>query len=284
MQFLIFADAFIPRIPLQILPSLFIAVIISEIISLWIFCNLILKQKVNFCRILRIVLIANITSSVLGLFIAPLTGTPLGFNLIDLPRNLFYLCFEFIASLIIELPFYNQIYHKIHKITTIIASAIANLSSYLIIAIFVVYMSVYFPSPSPETIQYLRYGIHGSFGAINRAQQAFYLEHQRFASDLEELGLGEIDQFYRFNILVDEEKAQARTIPKIEEFKKAGITGITNVTSATGIIFVLNKEKPEFIKFISGVCVTERPSNIPPATPQLVDGEIQCPPGSDLRR
>ncbi len=285
MQFLIFADAFIPRIPLQILPSLFIAVIISEIISLWIFCNLILKQKVNFCRILRIVLIANITSSVLGLFIAPLTGTPLGFNLIDLPRNLFYLGFDFIASLIIELPFYNQIYYKIHKITTIIASAIANLSSYLILAIFVVYISVNSPNISTITYQYMsRSGAQIPLGSINRAQQGFYLEHQRFASDLTELSYevyevyGEIDQFYqfyRFNISVDEEKAQATAIPKIEELEKAGIT---NRTSATGIIF-LNKEKFEFI---SGVCVTERPSNIPSATPQLVDGEIQCPPGSEL--
>ncbi len=273
MQFLFFADIATSRVPFQIIPPLFIIVIISEIISLWIFCNLILKQKVNFCRILRIVLIANITSSVLGLYIAPLTDNILDFNLSFSRKNLlFYLCFDFIASLIIELPFYNQIYHEIDKKTTIIASAIANSSSYLILGIFVVYISVYIPD-TPRPDRYIRRsGPTNLLGAINRRQHAFYFEYQRFASDLEELRYEvdeEMDQFYRFNILVDEEKAQATASPKIEELK-----------SATGIIFVLNKEKPEFI---SGVCVTETPSNIPPATPQLVDGEIQCPPGSDLR-
>ena len=63
MQFLFFADIAASRFPLQIIPPLFIAVIISEIISLWIFCNFILKQKVNFCKILLMVLLANITSS-----------------------------------------------------------------------------------------------------------------------------------------------------------------------------------------------------------------------------
>ena len=186
MQFFIFADVFFSRLPLQIIPPLFIAVIISEIISLWIFCNLIVKHKVNFCRILRIVLIANITSSVLGLFIAPLTGAFPDFNLIDLPKNLFYLCFDFIASLIIELPFYNQIYYEIDKKTTITASAIANLSSYLILAIFVVYIYVKSPNISSRTYKYIsKNGATGSLYSINRAQHAFYFEHQRFASDLE---------------------------------------------------------------------------------------------------
>ena len=213
----------------------------------------------------------------MGLIIAPYTGAFPDLNLIDLPKNLFYLCFDFIASLIIELPFYLEIDKK----TAIIASAIANLSSYMILAIFVVYISVNSPNISSRTYKIIsRNGATLPLYSINRVQQAFYFEHQRFASDLEELGYegsGEIDQFYRFNISVDEEKAQATASPKIEELRKVGIT---DVTSATGIIFVLNKEKSEFI---SGVCVTETPSNIPPATPQLVDGEIQCPPGSDLR-
>ncbi|MEG4242625.1 MAG: type IV pilin-like G/H family protein [Microcoleus sp.] len=107
--------------------------------------------------------------------------------------------------------------------------------------------------------------------SINRGQQAYYAEHTKFSSTIEEIGLGLKTETnnYKYTIFsVDNTKVIASATAKNK-----------NLKSYTGAVFS--------IKGIDGndttkadVCETDRPSQTPPNIPQLIGNDIQCPAGS----
>ena len=107
--------------------------------------------------------------------------------------------------------------------------------------------------------------------SINKGQQAYYAEHTKFSSTIEEIGLGLKTETnnYKYTIFsVDDTKFIASATAKNK-----------NLKSYTGAVFL--------IKGIDGndttkadVCETDRPSQTPPNIPQLIGNDIQCPAGS----
>jgi len=108
-------------------------------------------------------------------------------------------------------------------------------------------------------------------GAINRAEQAFYLEENRFTTDLDELGIGISDETsnYRYRIITAEGGlAWATATAKTRGLKSS--SAIVYLTRTTG-----GEETT-----ITEICIGDRPSQTPPAMPQLSGDRILCPSGS----
>ncbi|MFW6296236.1 MAG: type IV pilin-like G/H family protein [Halothece sp.] len=100
-------------------------------------------------------------------------------------------------------------------------------------------------------------------GALTRAEQAYYLENQRFTEDIEELGLGMNPENYAFDLnLLGETGVQTIAIPEQEGLK-----------SYTGGVFFVNNA------YEVVVCESVEPSQEEPEAPQLVGNEAQCPSG-----
>ncbi|MBH8574527.1 type IV pilin-like G/H family protein [Nostocaceae cyanobacterium CENA369] len=114
-------------------------------------------------------------------------------------------------------------------------------------------------------------------GAINRAQQAYYLENEKFSSTLEQLQLGikPETENYRYRILT--QGNQNQSVISTAAAKKP------ELRSYTGIAFI-RKVKNDVSTF-TAICETDKPSTIPPVAPKLPIKEsqaVQCPRGSHL--
>lgn len=108
-------------------------------------------------------------------------------------------------------------------------------------------------------------------GSINRGQQAYYLDETKFASQVEDLGLGiESDStYYRYEIkTVEQDMTVATATPKDGGLK-----------SYTGAVF-LTKDASGDDTTIAIACESNRDSKTPPSTPTLNGGKAQCPSGS----
>ncbi|MBD2043384.1 type IV pilin-like G/H family protein [Microcoleus sp. FACHB-672] len=116
--------------------------------------------------------------------------------------------------------------------------------------------------------------------ALNRAQQAYFLENNKFAAAIEELGLGikPETEFYRYQIVPqgDATKSVLMTAQaKSEELK-----------SYSGAVFMMTVNPGEAVAedlTIPVLCETEQPSTSPPpmpTAPSTATGQGQCPAGS----
>lgn len=110
-------------------------------------------------------------------------------------------------------------------------------------------------------------------GAMNRAQQAYYIERGQFSDTIEALGLGLAPdtEHYRYEIVrVNADSVVQLAIPKAEGFG-----------SYLGIVAVLEDERGERITQ-AVLCRATEPlgdlSNLPPVTP-VADGNLICPAG-----
>ncbi len=112
-------------------------------------------------------------------------------------------------------------------------------------------------------------------GAMNRAQQAYYLEYEKFASKIEELGIGikPETENYRYQILP--QGNQTQSVMMTAQAKRP------ELRSYAGAVFVV-KSKDEILT-LGGICETDEASSTPPAMPAAPSNEsteIQCPAGS----
>jgi hypothetical protein len=110
-------------------------------------------------------------------------------------------------------------------------------------------------------------------GSINRAQQAFYIENNRFTSQLQELGLG-LDQEtenYSYGLtLIGRDRVKVTSIPKV-----AGMKSYLGYVAR--IPFVGERES---FRNIEIVCQSNNPSQTALYPPQIVGEAFQCAPGS----
>jgi hypothetical protein len=110
---------------------------------------------------------------------------------------------------------------------------------------------------------------------LSRAQQAYFLENGKFATDIKELGIiSNLEtEFYRYQIVPQKDSTQSVAI--------AAIPKTSELPSYIGAVFATK---------ISGktttatqICETDKPSTLPPAIPAAPIGgssKIQCPAGS----
>ena len=110
---------------------------------------------------------------------------------------------------------------------------------------------------------------------LNQAQKDYYLKHNKFAANIDELGIitNLETEDYRYEIIPQEDNTQSVMITataKTEEFP-----------SYTSAVFATQVDGKKTTK--SQICQTEKPSTSPPAmpaSPQKEAGEVQCPRGS----
>ncbi|BAZ32896.1 serine/threonine protein kinase [Cylindrospermum sp. NIES-4074] len=114
----------------------------------------------------------------------------------------------------------------------------------------------------PEPKQYV--------GIMNRVQQAYFLEYNKFASTISELQLGIKPETpnYSYSVNVVNPKQSVLLTAKAK---------VSGLKSYTGAVFVQNAKES---LTIAGTCETIAPSQTPPNMPELVKGTIQCPAGS----
>jgi hypothetical protein len=251
---------------------IFLSMIPVEMLILGIFFNLALKIEVSFPRLLIVVLVANIATSVIGI---PLIYNPL---IAPSPVVIFFvvaisLIFSFLMESIIYIPFLKRRYH-ISILKILVASFWSNLASYtifLFVLLPVTLNSSWFSTANPARASF---ELRMSIPAYLRSQQGFYLENDRFGSvkDLESIGFPDIkeNKFYRYETHADKRKATITATAKLD-----------NISSYIATVVVLkDKTKTAEPKLISGVCKTNKPSRQPPEMPQLIHDNFQCPPNS----
>lgn len=111
-------------------------------------------------------------------------------------------------------------------------------------------------------------------GSMNRAQQSFVLENDKFASDIPSLGLGinpeTTNNSYKIQVYNGGKRsyAIATATPKQDGLK-----------SYVGGVFLTTTLSNEMTT-VAILCESKQPSKIPPSPPQLVGGSPRCASGS----
>ncbi len=117
-----------------------------------------------------------------------------------------------------------------------------------------------------------------NMGAMNRAQQAYYLEKEKFATTIKELGIG---------IKLETENYRYQILPQGNQRERVMMTARAKrpeLRSYTGAVFAVKTRGKDIIT-LAGICETDKPSSTPPAmpaTPRKGMAEFQCPAGSHL--
>lgn len=110
---------------------------------------------------------------------------------------------------------------------------------------------------------------------LSRAQQAYYLEHGKFAADIKELGIiANLEtEFYRYQILPQKDNKRSAAI--------AAVPKNSELPSYIGAVFVTQVSGKTTT--VTQICESDKPSTSPPAMPTALasgSSEIQCPAGS----
>ena len=113
---------------------------------------------------------------------------------------------------------------------------------------------------------------------INQTQQDYYLQSNKFAKNLDELGLWfpADTEFYHYQIVP---QPDSHIVLAFAEAKEEGLK------SYMGVVFVTLLETPGDLITKSYICQTEEPSTSAPATPIIPKNssdDVQCPVGSRL--
>ncbi|MCV3217254.1 type IV pilin-like G/H family protein [Plectonema radiosum NIES-515] len=116
--------------------------------------------------------------------------------------------------------------------------------------------------------------------AMNRTQQAYYLENNKFATKIEQLAIA---------TKLETDNYQYKILPQGKLTSRVMMTATAKSPeskSYTGAVFV-TKVNGESLT-IAGICETNNPSKIPPTMVKFIPGkeggQIQCPAGSSLLR
>ncbi len=116
-----------------------------------------------------------------------------------------------------------------------------------------------------------------NLGSMNRAQQAYYLESSKFATTIEELGIGIKPETENYRYQVLPQANQNQSVMMTAQAKRP------RLRSYTGAVFLVKINGEDLT--VAGICETDEPSSTPPAMPTAPrngTSEIQCPAGSKL--
>lgn len=114
-----------------------------------------------------------------------------------------------------------------------------------------------------------------NIGTMNRAQQAYYLENDKFSTTIEELGVGIRPETENYRYRIVPQGNQTQSVMMTAQAKKS------QLRSYTAGVFVVKTNNENLT--IGVICETDKPSSTPPAMPiasKNAAGEFQCPAGS----
>lgn len=117
-------------------------------------------------------------------------------------------------------------------------------------------------------------------GAINRAQQAYFENNQRFANSLQELqiGLKSETQNYRYSVQATENAVFHYGIYRHQKTQWQKFMGEQESSSYVGAVFVVPGERGSAKTTMRVLCESETPGSIQPVAPTLQNGKPICPP------
>ncbi|MBK1987231.1 type IV pilin-like G/H family protein [Sphaerospermopsis aphanizomenoides BCCUSP55] len=119
------------------------------------------------------------------------------------------------------------------------------------------------PDPLSQVKQYTR--------AINRHQEAYFLEKNKFTNSLAELQLGIESQTTNHNYSIKTRQTSAYTY---------GIARNQNIKSAVGGVFIIPAKEKTETTTISILCINDKPGIITPPEPLFNNGVPSCPVGT----
>ena len=115
-------------------------------------------------------------------------------------------------------------------------------------------------------------------GAMNRAQQAYYLENNKFSPTIEPLGIGIKPETESYNYQIVPQGNRTQSVMHTAKAKRP------ELNSYTGAVFAVTNNGENITR--TAICETDKPSSTPPAMPtppkNIISGQIQCPAGSHL--
>jgi hypothetical protein len=114
-----------------------------------------------------------------------------------------------------------------------------------------------------------------NIAAMNRAQEANYLEFAKFAPDIQELGIGIKPETENYRYQIVSQGNQRESVMMTAQAKRP------ELRSYTGAVFVVKTNGEDLT--VAGICETDEPSSTPPAmptAPRQAEAAIQCPAGS----
>jgi Type IV pilin-like G and H, putative len=258
--------------------------VLSQTGSIWLFVSIIPVETlvvflclkfsgiaINFFRLFIAVLMTNITTSMLGIFLLSGPGSA-SIGVISL-----YLLIGFMFSFSIEAVIYARIFEdssfELTNCQIILFSFLSNLASYIIFVSALTSLDYHnggSPVSIPNSSRVVRV-LRDLLPDYMRMQEISHYEKGRFADNWQELdfALKETSfytlyhKFYRLDIQGDATTANFTATSKRKDLKSYRLT-----------IFKDNDT------FIQGTCETNLPSMTAPEIPLLVGGKVQCPPGS----
>jgi Type IV pilin-like G and H, putative len=113
--------------------------------------------------------------------------------------------------------------------------------------------------------------------SMNRAQQAYFLEFNKFAKTIQELQIGIESETENYHYRIVSSGKKNQSVVQTATAKK------TNLKSYTGIVFI-KKVKGETLTN-TAICESVKPATKPPAIPKIPSKEspeVKCPLGSIL--
>jgi hypothetical protein len=277
--------------------------VLSQTGSIWLFVSIIPVEMlvvflclkfsgiaINFSRLFRAVLVANIMTTMLGIFL--ISGpTSASLDVIGLSLLIGFMFSFSIEAVIYAVDFKNSSF-ELSNCQIILFSLLSNLASYMIFVSALTSLNYDnagspFLTPNPQRVvrELRRYVIP----AYINIQTAFYYNKKRFIYNREELNeisnISEeenkrlfankrifeentkkdslLDRVYLLDIQGDKTTANLTVTSKRKDFTSCRLT-----------IFKDND------KFIKGICETDLPSMTAPEIPPLVGSKVLCPLGA----
>ena len=114
-----------------------------------------------------------------------------------------------------------------------------------------------------------------NIAAMNRAQQANYLEFDKFATKIEDLGLGIKLETENYNYQIASQGNQQQSVMMTAKALRP------ELRSYTGAVFVIKTKDGNLT--VTTICETDEPSSTPPVmptAPRQAESAIECPTGS----
>lgn len=114
-----------------------------------------------------------------------------------------------------------------------------------------------------------------NIAAMNRAQQANYLEFSKFATKIEDLAIGIKPETENYHYQIASQGNQRQRVMMTAKALRP------ELRSYTGAVFVVKTKDGDLT--VTSICETDEPSSIPPVmptAPRQAEAAIQCPTGS----
>lgn len=112
-------------------------------------------------------------------------------------------------------------------------------------------------------------------GSMNRAQQAYHLENNKFAPEINDLGIGIKPETKNYRYQIVPQGNSTQSVMMTAQAKSP------ELKSYTGAVFVVQENNEDLT--IAAICETNEPSSTPPAMPappSNLKAGIQCPDNS----